>query len=135
MSAQVEPDRSIDFGPRMKRLREARGIALRDIADTTKISVRALEALERNEVSRLPGGIFSRAFIRAYAEQIGVDPETTVREFISRFPHDAVGEASPYASSPDGHRRAAFPLRRLLYAAAFVLTVVAIGAAVFLIRR
>ena len=69
MDAGHSADRSNDFGGRMKRLREERGIALRDIAETTKISVSALEALERNDVSRLPGGIFSRGFVRAYAEQ------------------------------------------------------------------
>ena len=70
----------------MKRLREQRGITLREIADTTKLSVRTLEALERNDISRLPGGIFSRGLVRAYAEQIGADPEATVEEFIARFP-------------------------------------------------
>ena len=61
---------STDFGGMLKQLREARGVALRDIADSTKISVSALEALERNDVSRLPGGIFRRGIIRAYAETI-----------------------------------------------------------------
>jgi cytoskeleton protein RodZ len=136
MSAAMESDRSIDFGARMKRLREERGIALRDIADTTKISVAALEALERNDMSRLPGGIFSRGFIRAYAEEIGADPEVTVREFITRFPDDSAGEGSPYIPSPemlgDGPSRA---VRGMLFAAAVVLAVAAIGAVVFFIRR
>lgn len=92
-------DRAGDFGEKMKRLREERGIALRDIADTTKISVSALEALERNDISRLPGGIFSRGFVRAYAEQIGADPEKAVREFIARFPHDSVTDGSPYVTT------------------------------------
>lgn len=92
-------ERAGDFGERMKRLREERGVALRDIADTTKISVSALEALERNDISRLPGGIFSRGFVRAYAEQIGADPEKTVREFIARFPHDSVTDGSPYVAT------------------------------------
>jgi cytoskeletal protein RodZ len=90
---------SSDFGERMKRLREQRGVALRDIAETTKISVSALEALERNDISRLPGGIFSRGFVRAYAEQIGADPEKAVRDFIARFPHDSVTDGSPYVTS------------------------------------
>jgi len=90
---------SSDFGERMKRLREQRGVALRDIAETTKISVSALEALERNDISRLPGGIFSRGFVRAYAEQIGADPEKAVREFIARFPHDSVTDGSPYVTT------------------------------------
>ena len=86
-----------DFGVKMKRLREERGVSLRQIADATKISVSALEALERNDISRLPGGIFSRAFVRSYAIEVGVDPEETVREFLQQFPHDSVTVGSPYA--------------------------------------
>jgi cytoskeletal protein RodZ len=70
-----------DLGLRLKQAREARGVALRTIATKTKISVAALEALERNDFSRLPGGIFGRAFVRAYALEIGLDPETTVTDF------------------------------------------------------
>ncbi|HEX7779834.1 MAG TPA: helix-turn-helix transcriptional regulator, partial [Vicinamibacterales bacterium] len=71
------------LGAKLKRAREASGVALRDIALTTKISVTALEALERNDFSRLPGGIFSRAFIRSYATAVGLDPEATVQEFLA----------------------------------------------------
>jgi cytoskeleton protein RodZ len=74
-----------EFGQRLRAAREARGVDLRDIAATTKISVTALEALERNDFSRLPGGIFSRAFIRAYAVQVGLDPEATVRGFLAEI--------------------------------------------------
>ena len=80
----------------MKRLREQRGITLREIADTTKLSVRTLEALERDDISCLPGGIFSRGLVRAYAEQLGVDPETTVQEFIARFPEASVSDGLPH---------------------------------------
>jgi cytoskeleton protein RodZ len=91
----TDPDRSTDFGGRMRRLREQRGVTLRDIADKTKISVGTLEALEKNDLSRLPGGIFSRAVVRAYAEEIGADPETGVREFIAQFPHESVVGSGP----------------------------------------
>jgi cytoskeletal protein RodZ len=84
-----------DFGARLREARERRGLSLRVIADTTKISVRALEALERNDISRLPGGIFSRAFVRGYACEVGLDPEQTVAEFITRFPHDIVTQGHP----------------------------------------
>jgi cytoskeletal protein RodZ len=89
------PERSTDFGGRMKRLREERGVALRDIAERTKVSVAVLEALERNDVSRLPGGIFSRGIVRAYAEQVGAEPDGTVREFAARFADDWA-PASPH---------------------------------------
>jgi cytoskeletal protein RodZ len=69
------------LGTRLKRAREARGLQLKAIADRTKISVTALEALERNDLSRLPGGIFGRAFVRAYAAELGLDPDQTVADF------------------------------------------------------
>jgi cytoskeletal protein RodZ len=86
-----------DFGMKMKQLREERGVTLRQIADATKISVGALEALERNDISRLPGGIFSRSFVRSYALEVGLDPEQTVRDFLTQFPHDSVMVGSPHA--------------------------------------
>ena len=45
----------------------------------TRISMQALDAIERNDIARLPGGIFSRAFVRGYAQEVGLDPEETVR--------------------------------------------------------
>ena len=84
-----------DFGARLREARERRGLSLRVIADATKISVRALEALERNDISRLPGGIFSRSFVRAYALEVGLDPEQTIAEFITRFPHETVTQGDP----------------------------------------
>ena len=85
-----------DFGARIRQAREERGISLRQIADTTKISVSVLEALERNDISRLPGGIFSRGFVRSYAVVIGVDPEQTVRDFMAQFPQDSVTAGNPH---------------------------------------
>lgn len=70
-----------EFGLHLKQARERRGISLRQIASATKISTVALEALERGDFSRLPGGIFSRAFVRAYAVEVGLDPEETVRQY------------------------------------------------------
>lgn len=74
-----------DFGGKLRQARERRGISLRQIAGSTKISIGVLEALERNDVSKLPGGIFSRAFVRSYATEVGLDPDETVREFLERF--------------------------------------------------
>lgn len=84
-----------DFGARLREARERRGLSLRVIADATKVSVRALEALEKNDISRLPGGIFSRGFVRAYASEVGLDPEQTIAEFITRFPVETVTQGHP----------------------------------------
>ncbi len=85
---------SQDFGDMLRQARERRGVSLRHIAVTTKISVTALEALERNNVSRLPGGIFSRGFVRSYATEVGLDPEHTVQEFIERYPTQDAGHST-----------------------------------------
>lgn len=92
MSSEKHP---IDFGARLRAARERRGLSLRVIADATKISVRALEAVERNDISQLPGGIFSRSFVRAYAVEVGLDPEQTIADFITRFPHETVTQGHP----------------------------------------
>lgn len=92
-AAEVSPR---DFGGMMRRARERKGISLRQIAIATKISASALEALERNDVSRLPGGIFSRAFVRSYAVEVGLDPERTVRDFIERFPSEVAGHSTQH---------------------------------------
>jgi len=87
-----------DFGSRLRAARESRGISLRQIANATKISVSALEALERNDISRLPGGIFSRAFVRSYALEVGLEPEETIQDFIAQFPNDSVTAGHPTSS-------------------------------------
>ena len=82
-------------GARLRDAREKRGVPLRQIAERTRISVMALEALERNDVKRLPGGIFTRAFLRAYATEVGLDPNQTVQDFLAQFPHDPVAASRP----------------------------------------
>ena len=54
-----------------------------------------LDALERNDIARLPGGIFGRAFVRSYAIEVGLDPEATIQDFIAHFPHDSVTVGHP----------------------------------------
>jgi cytoskeletal protein RodZ len=93
--ARMGGHNSVVFGARMRQLRESRRISLRDIAEQTKISVSTLEALERDDISRLPGGIFSRAVVRSYAAAIGADPAHTVEEFMARFPFETVVVGSP----------------------------------------
>ena len=90
-----------DFGSMLKAAREQRGVSLRHISSTTKITVAALEALERNDISRLPGGIFSRAFVRSYALQVGLDPDATIEKFITQFPELAMTAAHAAAEQQE----------------------------------
>jgi cytoskeletal protein RodZ len=72
----------VTLGEELKREREYREISLREISEATKINIRMLEAIENDNYSILPGGIFNRNFIRAYAEFIGLDPEIAVRKYL-----------------------------------------------------
>ncbi len=96
-----------DLGLKLKRAREERGVQLRDIAERTKISLAALEALERSEFHRLPGGIFSRSVVRLYAAEVGLDPDMTVEHFLAfsrrseREQAERIAAAAVPASSDD----------------------------------
>jgi cytoskeleton protein RodZ len=69
------------FGERLRREREKRGISLEEIAGSTKIGTRSLRALEDDAFDSLPGGIFDRGFVRAYARALGMDEEQCVADF------------------------------------------------------
>ena len=77
-----------DFGRGFRRAREKSGLTLAQIAADTKLSVRNLTALENNRIDQLPGGIYRRAIVRAYAAHVGLDPEKTLRAFLTRYPDD-----------------------------------------------
>jgi cytoskeletal protein RodZ len=61
------------IGEQLRLAREEQGIALREISNQTRISMRYLEAIETNDYRRLPGGIFNRSFVKAYAKCVGFD--------------------------------------------------------------
>src|SRR3954466_9022650 len=74
------------FGARLREQRERQQVALSTIVEQTKIKASLLEALERDDVSQWPSGIFRRAFIRAYAHAIGLEPDAVLREFVELYP-------------------------------------------------
>jgi transcriptional regulator with XRE-family HTH domain len=73
------------FGGRLRLERERRRVTLASIAADTKISLALLQGLERDDLSRWPSGIFRRAFIRAYAQAVGLDADAVAQEFLEQF--------------------------------------------------
>jgi hypothetical protein len=69
------------LGAYLRAERERRELALRTISESTKVSLPLLEGLESDDISRWPGGIFRRAFVRSYAEAVGLDPDDVYRRF------------------------------------------------------
>jgi len=94
-----------DFGRKLRDARERRGLSLRQISNATKISMLTLEALERNDIARLPGGIFGRGIVRSYALEVGLDPESTIDEFMGQFPHDSVTAGHPTTTQIEDHEK------------------------------
>jgi cytoskeletal protein RodZ len=75
----IEMSQSV--GEKLRLAREERGIALREISEQTRISMRYLEAIEADDYKHLPGGIFNRSFIRAYAKFIGFDEHAALEDY------------------------------------------------------
>jgi transcriptional regulator with XRE-family HTH domain len=74
------------FGPNLRRIRIQRGVSLQQIASQTNVSEVLWAAMERNDFSRWPNGIFARAYVRDYAKIVGADADATVDEFCRWFP-------------------------------------------------
>jgi cytoskeleton protein RodZ len=70
------------FGDNLRREREMRGITLTEISESTKISKRWLQALEEEQFSLLPGGVFNRGFVRAYARFLGISEDAAVADYL-----------------------------------------------------
>ena len=75
------------FVTRLRRHRQRNGITLDEIAAETRVKRELLEALENNDLAEWPRGLYARAWIRAYASAVGLDPIDTVDEFCRLFPH------------------------------------------------
>jgi cytoskeleton protein RodZ len=71
------------FGDKLKREREMRRITLDEISESTKIPRRYLEALERENFDSLPGGVFNKVFVKAYARFLGLDEEQSVADYVA----------------------------------------------------
>lgn len=100
------------FVATLRQHRERSGLSLDSVADATKVSPLLLSSLERADVSRWPGGLYRRSFVRAYARAIGLPPEATLREFVRLFPEpgqEATGDAT---EDVDTLRIALVPERR-----------------------
>lgn len=137
------------FGERLRRQREKQHVTLDQIAASTKVAASLFAGLEKGDCSRWPGGMYNRAFIRAYAAAVRLDPDDTAAEFAECYnaaadspstghpaaPRQA-GAATPFAlrlqlevDPEDLRRRMA---RRAILAIGDVLAVAAVAALVAL---
>lgn len=94
------------FGSSLRRQRERQNITVKMLEARTKISASLLNGLEKGDCSRWPAGIYSRSWIRAYAEAVDLDPEVTVAQFAACFSETAFPDAPPRSEEADAERAA-----------------------------
>ena len=74
-----------DVGGRLRRARQERGLSLHDAAGRTKLSMKVLRAIERNDFESLPRGIYRKAYLRSLAGEVGLDPKEIAAAYDKEF--------------------------------------------------
>ena len=143
------------FGENLKLEREKRKMTLEQISSSTKISTRMLQALEEEKFTQLPGGIFNKGFVRAYARTLGIDEDQAVADYLEASgdaptvqiepgfrenPRESPAHAAPLRITDDNSGRleirAEVASRQLPWGAfAVVLLIVALGLSIWSYRR
>jgi cytoskeletal protein RodZ len=75
----------MDVGARLRTARETLGLSLASVAQRTRVQPRILAAIEQNDLPSIPPKPFGRGFVRAYAQEVGLDPDLTVRDYFAQF--------------------------------------------------
>ena len=88
-------------GMELRRARERARLSLDDLSARTKIRVSLLGAMEREQFERLPAGLLTRGFLRAYSREVGLDPEAIVRQYISEFERDTSTSGTLLEPAPE----------------------------------
>jgi len=96
------------FGDRLRKQREQRGISLEAVSATTKIGIRMLRAIEDEHFDQLPGGVFNKGFIRAYARHVGLDEDEIIAEYLAV---QQESQLQSQAIQPDFRQPTAKPLQ------------------------
>jgi cytoskeletal protein RodZ len=125
----------MDVGTRLRAAREARGLSIDEISRSTRVQARVLTAIEQNDVASLPIRPYGRGFVRSYASEVRLDPESTVREYFAQFapaPEDPRVTERPDPLDTLSERSTP---RGWLWTLALVLTYAAVGAIVIAIGR
>ncbi|MDP5241007.1 DUF4115 domain-containing protein [Uliginosibacterium sp. 31-16] len=113
--AQAQPEQEVDWLD-LRAEREARGLSLGQVSAQLKLTPRQIEAIERGDLSALPGSAFSRGFVRNYARFLQLDPAPFLELIDAGEGREPVGISSPMYSpglgrmpSPGNSRLSALP--------------------------
>ena len=105
-----------EFGDKFRKAREKKELSFDDVSNVTKIGSRMLQAIEEEHFDQLPGGVFNKGFIRAYAKHLGLNDEEAVTDYLACLrqaqidAHEVWEPERPRAAAPEP--RPAVPERR-----------------------
>lgn len=125
----------MDIGGRLRHARESKGLTIDAVSRCTRVQPRILSAIEQNDTVSLPPRPYGRGFVRAYASEVGLDPDSTVRDYFMQFAPPDQHEAEARPRTPDALPRRDDGHRRWLWPLGAVLGYAAVGALVILIGR
>jgi cytoskeleton protein RodZ len=108
-----------DVGAELAAARRRKGLSLDELSDRTKIKVAKLQAIERDDMTALYAGVFARGFLRAYAREVGCDPEEIIRRYRAAYEDTAAPAKGANATFPDGTAQKSVELSRAAMAEAF----------------
>lgn len=131
------------LGEKLKEARLKQGLSLGEIAGKTRIQAHLLEAIESDDLQKIPGDFFRKSFVRQYAETLGLDPEefeTTTEVHFGSFGGEtpALGETLSLPDPPDlpplptVGRRGSFPLRQVFLSLSLLVGVIAVCAVAYM---
>lgn len=98
-----------DIGRMFREARERKGVTVSEAAAATRMKVQHIEAIERNDFDYMPAPIYTKGFLRIYAEYLGLDPERVIREYLEQYP--AAPPTPPPAPEPKESRAAEWKSR------------------------
>lgn len=127
----------IEFGKSLRTAREARGLSLSQLADSTHILSQIVEGLENEDFSKIVAPIYGRGFVKLYCEAVGLEPQPFIEQFMKLYngtaakdatpvstPSAAAIEANPAETKPIEELKFPFPLNPRMLAVAISAAVV-----------
>ena len=95
----------LDPGALLRQAREAKGLSIEDLARVTKVNRSILAALETHDTAHLPAPVYTKGFVKAYAREVGLDPDHTATDYLAHFEPASVSMAThaPTPAAPPPH--------------------------------
>lgn len=93
----------MDIGTKLHEARVNRGVSLTHISSVTKMSSHVLDRIESGKFDQLPGGLLTRGYLRAFAREVGLDPEEIVNEYRAQYEATSI-EDEPFKLPRSGYQ-------------------------------